>query len=633
MRTKIMHQYDQELRAAVEAAREAGALLRRELHREGGPRGRGAKSPADAEAEDLIRARLTDAFPKHGFHAEEHPGKDRPAHDAGKHTWLVDPNDGTSGFIKGWRGAAVSIALARNGELVLGVVYAYAAPDDNGDLLAWAEGCGPMTRNGVPVERRPWPKELDGALVAVSQGADGAVLANARLVAPARYWAMPSIAYRLALVAAGDADVAVSVNGPGDLDYAGGHALLKATGGVLVDQSGAQVTYHADGRSSVSFCFGGAPALVGDLRQREWGGVLSAPRSAISELDLVKPRAGASVADAGVLARAQGCLFGQVAGDSLGGLVEFEFHSAAGMADAFPDGVRDLEDGGHFDLLAGQPTDDSELALMLARTLVAKGGFDADAVARAYAYWVTSGAFDVGGTTGQALYAAADAAKHGKGVAEASRAAANRGSKANGSVMRVSPLAIFAHALPSDEVAALARQDSSLTHPNPVCCDASATLTVAIAHAISTGATAQAVYDYTCAWAASAGLDAEVTAALRGALDERPRSYTQNMGLVTIALQNAFYQLLHTASLEQGIIDTVMQCGDTDTNAAIAGALLGGVHGRDAVPWRWRSRILCCRPMKELAGVRMPRPRPFWSVDVMVLAELLLVAGAPTRKT
>jgi len=62
-------------------------------------------------------------------------------------------------------------------------------------------------------------------------------------------------------------------------------------------------------------------------------------------------------------------------------------------------------------------------------------------------------------------------------------------------------------------------------------------------------------------------------------------------GLITpgmlLALQNAFYQLLHASSLERGVVDTVRAGGDTDTNAAIAGALLGAVHGRDVIPQQW----------------------------------------------
>ena len=64
----------------------------------------------------------------------------------------VDPNDGTRNFVMGWRGASVSIALLRDREPVLGVVFAPTAPDDDGDFFAWADGCGPATRNGKPLE-------------------------------------------------------------------------------------------------------------------------------------------------------------------------------------------------------------------------------------------------------------------------------------------------------------------------------------------------------------------------------------------------------------------------------------------------------------------------------------------------
>lgn len=73
------------------------------------------------------------------------------------------------------------------------------------------------------------------------------------------------------------------------------------------------------------------------------------------------------------------------------------------------------------------------------------------------------------------------------------------------------------------------------------------------------------------------------------AADRGPEQYT---GWVLNALQNAFYRLLHSSSFEEGVIDTVRSGGDTDTNAAIAGALLGAVHGRDAVPKQWLANFL-----------------------------------------
>ena len=100
-----------------------------------------------------------------------------------------------------------------------------------------------------------------------------------------------------------------------------------------------------------------------------------------------------------------------------------------------------------------------------------------------------------------------------------------------------------------------------------------------------------------------------------------------HQGWVLIALQNAFFQLLHAESLVAGLSDTVMRGGDTDTNAAIAGALLGAVHGRDAIPSTWRPALLSCRPLPG-SPTAHPRPMEFWTVDVLDLAERLLVIGA-----
>lgn len=60
--------------------------------------------------------------------------------------------------------------------------------------------------------------------------------------------------------------------------------------------------------------------------------------------------------------------------------------------------------------------------------------------------------------------------------------------------MRISPLGIFAHALPAPVGADWARQDAALTHPHQVCQDASATLVAAIAHAIATGSDPEQTY-------------------------------------------------------------------------------------------------------------------------------------------
>jgi ADP-ribosylglycohydrolase/fructose-1,6-bisphosphatase/inositol monophosphatase family enzyme len=612
--------YASELSLAIEAARAAGAHLRAELYRPGGPRGDHDHAEADTEAEELIFARLRGATP-YAYLGEELG--ERAGADAG-HGWVVDPNDGTASFLQGRRGAAVSIALLRGGEPVLGVVYAYACPDDEGDLVAWAEGEGPVTRNGAPVATAlAGVTPATGDVVVASQDADRRPVPNATAVLPARYLAMPSIAYRLALVAAGEAVAACALGGVRSWDFAAGHALLRGAGGVLLDQDGRPVTYDAALRSHAGRCFGGAPAVVEALVGRPWGTVMGGGRphaSHASPYALEQPRVAWLSRDQAALRRAQGCLLGQLAGDALGSRVEFE--SAARIAARHPEGVRDLVDGGTWDTLAGQPTDDSEMALMLARSITRQGGYDPAAALDAYVHWYQSGPFDMGGTTSAALRPAAHSpqAERLTVVAEVAR----HESQANGSLMRISPLGILGARRPA-EAAAWARTDSGLTHPHPVCREACAAFVVAIAAAIGGGAGPEAAWQAACAEAARGG-EAAVIEALAAARTGPPASFEVSQGWVKTALHNAFYRLLHAPSLEEGIIATVMAGGDTDTNGAIAGALLGAVHGRDAVPARWRRAVLTCRPLAAV-GAKQARPPEFWPVDALILSEALLSLG------
>jgi ADP-ribosyl-[dinitrogen reductase] hydrolase len=620
-------QYGRELSIATELAVEAGRILRDEFHYPGGPRGSGGHAAADERAEDLIRRGLTEAFPEHAYRGEE-TGYSPGSGPSSSCLWLVDPNDGTSAYLQGFRGAAVSIGMLHHGRPVLGVVYAYCAPDDGGDLFTWAEGSGGIRRNGQEVYRQ-WPA-LPGpdCTVLVSHHADKSSQANARVSHPMRFRAIPSIAYRLALVAAGEGDLAVSLNGPCGWDYAGGHALLLGAGGDLFDAGGHPITYTAEGASGCrGRCFGGPLSLAVEAASRDWGSVLHRHPAEIADLRLSWPIPGRALPNPGTLSRAQGCLLGQLAGDSLGGLVEFQ--TPREIAAQYPQGARTLADGGTWSTLAGQPTDDSEMALALARSIVQSGHYDVEAAARAYAWWHDSGPFDMGSTTQSALGPAASAVRDRQSVAEAARRAAKTGSEANGALMRVSPLGVAGAGLPPGVVAEWARADAELTHPHPVCQAANAVFAEAIAFAIRTGATPDEIYRHALATAADMRAPGPVQDALTLARDVPPLDYTTQQGWVLIALQNAFFQLLHAASLEEGVVDTVMSGGDTDTNAAIAGALLGAVHGREAVPLQWLDRILTCRPIAGLPGVKHPRPEAFWPVDALWLAELLITAAGP----
>jgi ADP-ribosyl-[dinitrogen reductase] hydrolase len=82
----------------------------------------------------------------------------------------------------------------------------------------------------------------------------------------------------------------------------------------------------------------------------------------------------------------------------------------------------------------------------------------------------------------------------------------------------------------------------------------------------------------TASWGTECGTREDrgaVHASLLAAREGRPKEAIRNQGWVLIALRNAFHRLLTGQSIEEALVETVVMGGDTDTNAAICGALLG----------------------------------------------------------
>ncbi len=309
--------------------------------------------------------------------------------------------------------------------------------------------------------------------------------------------------------------------------------------------------------------------------------------------------------DAGRLDRARGCLLGQLSGDALGSQVEFL--DPVTIRERHPGGVRAFYPSPVWRTLPGQPTDDSEMALALARTLVARGAFSVDEVREAYVRWLRSVPFDVGRTVGMGL-----------------QGTPNPQSQANGALMRISPLGIFGARRRLEDVARWAAEDAHLTHPHPVCVQASQLYAMAIARAVATGCDGPGLFEELRGWATKLDADASILEVIELAELAPPKDFMHLRGWVLIALQNALYHLKHTPNPEEAIVRTIDGGGDTDTNAAIVGALLGAVHGLRAFPRTWVDTVLACRPAAGAPGVQRPRPEPYWPVDALELAARLL---------
>ncbi len=121
------------LQVALAAAQEAAAISRHYYNGNFTVSTKADRTPvtqADVECEQAIRSLLLQRFPEYGFYGEE-TGRTR---DDADYLWLVDPIDGTKGFVRQYPFFSTQIALMHRGEIVLGVSSGTMM-----DELAWAE--------------------------------------------------------------------------------------------------------------------------------------------------------------------------------------------------------------------------------------------------------------------------------------------------------------------------------------------------------------------------------------------------------------------------------------------------------------------------------------------------------------
>ncbi|MCC2318227.1 ADP-ribosylglycohydrolase family protein [Cellulomonas chengniuliangii] len=292
--------------------------------------------------------------------------------------------------------------------------------------------------------------------------------------------------------------------------------------------------------------------------------------------------------------RAAGVLMAMACGDALGAPHEFG-----------PPLPRSTElsmcGGGPFDWAPGEWTDDTQMAAVLvdAAERAHAGGRrlldEMDAVARGWAEWSTTAA-DVGAQTAAVLAAAAAAGPVTAASARASAAdlhARTSRTGGNGSLMRTAPVAL-AYLHDRSARAEAARAISELTHADGDAGDACVLWCAAIAHAVITGsADASVGLDDLPPRSRDLWRDRLAVAESAGCAD-----FTQN-GWVVEALQSAWCAISTTpvpsaepsAHLRAALETAVRGGRDTDTVAAIAGALLGAKWGASAIPGEWAAVV------------------------------------------
>ena len=230
-----------ELRGTAEAAADAGAAAlrpfldgRRAL--DVSPKSRhDFVTAADVASERAVAAAIRAAHPDHRILGEE---ESRASLDDPGFVWIVDPLDGTTNFIHGYPVFAVSVAVARDGEVVAGVVVDVP----RGEVYAAARGEG-ATQGGTPIRVSSRPGIAD-ALIGTGfpfrkQDRLDKYLASFRAVVAdtAGIRRAGSAALDLCAVAAGRFD-GFWEEGLGPWDMAAGALLVEEAGGVVTDMRG-----------------------------------------------------------------------------------------------------------------------------------------------------------------------------------------------------------------------------------------------------------------------------------------------------------------------------------------------------------------------------------------------------------
>jgi ADP-ribosyl-[dinitrogen reductase] hydrolase len=275
-----------------------------------------------------------------------------------------------------------------------------------------------------------------------------------------------------------------------------------------------------------------------------------------------------------------GCFLGLACADALGGSVEFR--NRADIAREFPNGVREILGGGPHSLEIGEVTDDTSMALAIARACT-PGGIDIEAVAANFLAWYRSHPKDIGISTRAAL-AYLDAGLAWDEAGERLQRESTTGVAGNGSVMRCAPIAMRFRS-DRHRLRSFSLDVSRITHADPRATWGSVALNQAIAHLLNGGS-----IDDLVAAAVTDVDEPRVVQAIRAAqtlgFEDVPSD-----GFVLDTLTASFWSSLHRDSAEEAIVTAVSMGLDTDTTGAVTGAIVGAAYGIDAIPSRWRSVI------------------------------------------
>lgn len=234
--TTAPHDFDDDLQLLVEAAKEAGRealkFFRNDVQVWWKNGGTSPVTAADHAANDLLLDRLRGARPGYGWLSEE--SEDDTTRLGSDRVFIVDPIDGTRAFMEGRDTWVVSAAVTERGRTLAGVLYAPSL-----DELYVADASGRVEKNGgvLRVASHDRPARVSAADDMMKRFASS-------LGKTERLARIPSLAYRLAMIADGRLDATIVKPNAHDWDLAAADLILANAGGGVCDIHGESPVYN-----------------------------------------------------------------------------------------------------------------------------------------------------------------------------------------------------------------------------------------------------------------------------------------------------------------------------------------------------------------------------------------------------
>ncbi len=285
--------------------------------------------------------------------------------------------------------------------------------------------------------------------------------------------------------------------------------------------------------------------------------------------------------------RFRGALLGLAVGDALGAPAEFRLPGTFAR-------ITTMQGGGMFDLAPGTWTDDTAMALCLADSLVAAGGFDAIDQLQRYVRWYREGylsstgsCFDIGMNVQAALL-------RFEATGEPHCGSVDPQSAGNGCLMRLAPVPLVYADDPALAIE-LSAESARTTHGATEALDATrllASLIVGALQGVSKDVLLSPGFEPLPGLWAAQPLGPAIDAVRLGSYRRKMPPLIQGSGYAVRSLEAALWAFARTSDFREGVLAAINLGDDADTTGAIFGQLAGAYYGARAIPHEWRMTLV-----------------------------------------